>query len=44
MEKIHRTIGVCRFVYNLFIATNQQSYKAIKRVSNILTLIPFLSG
>lgn len=25
--KICRTIGVCRFVYNLFIATNRQRYK-----------------
>lgn len=27
IEKIRQTQGVCRFVYNLFIATNQERYK-----------------
>ena len=26
IQKIHRTIGVCRFVFNLFIVTNQTRY------------------
>ena len=31
VQVIERTMGVCRFVYNLFIATNQDNYKNKKR-------------
>lgn len=27
MEKINKTIGVCRFIYNFYIAHNQENYK-----------------
>ena len=27
IEKINKTIGVCRFIYNFYIANNQENYK-----------------
>ncbi len=27
IQKIERTIGVCRYVYNLFIGTNRDNYR-----------------
>lgn len=27
IEKINKTIGVCRFIYNFYIAHNQENYK-----------------
>ena len=27
IEKINRTIGVCKFIYNFYIAHNQENYK-----------------
>jgi len=30
-QKIHQTIGVCRFIYNFFIAHNKEIYKKEKR-------------
>ena len=27
IQKIERTMGVCRYVYNLFIATNLDNYR-----------------
>ncbi|MDR1379534.1 MAG: helix-turn-helix domain-containing protein [Synergistaceae bacterium] len=44
IEKIHRTIGVCRFVYNLFIATNQQNYKEGKQYLNAYTFSKWLNN
>src|SRR3954464_14444149 len=26
-QKVHQTIGVCRYVYNLYLATSQEHYK-----------------
>lgn len=31
MEKINQTIGVCRFIYNLYIAENKKEYKETRR-------------
>jgi putative transposase len=30
-QKIHQTIGVCRFVYNFYIAHNKDVYEKQKR-------------
>ncbi len=30
MQKIHKTIGVCRYVYNLYLATNKEYYEKEK--------------
>lgn len=27
IEKINRTVGVCRFIYNFYISHNQENYK-----------------
>jgi putative transposase len=34
IEKIAQTLGVCRFVYNLFIAVNQERYRAGLKYKN----------
>ncbi|MDR1378050.1 MAG: transposase [Synergistaceae bacterium] len=44
IEKISRTIGVCRFVYNLFIATNQQNYKGGKKYFNVYAFSKWLNN
>ena len=34
IKKINQTIGVCRFVYNLFIFKNEERYKAKEKYIN----------
>ena len=42
--KIRRTIGVCRFVYNLYIATNQERYKQKQRFMNGMDFSKWLNN
>lgn len=37
MRKINQTIGVCRFVYNLYIAENKKEYKETKQFISGMT-------
>ena len=37
MKKINQTIGVCRFIYNLYIAENKKEYKATKQFISGMT-------
>ncbi|WP_156450423.1 helix-turn-helix domain-containing protein, partial [Sporosarcina sp. HYO08] len=30
-QKVHQTIGVCRYVYNLYLVTAQKHYKEMKK-------------
>ena len=44
MRKINQTIGVCRFVYNLYIAENKKEYKETNRFINGMTLSVWLNN
>ena len=43
-EKIHKTIGVCRFLYNRFIHVNSQLYKSLKHLGLHKQLRTFMTG
>ncbi len=44
MRKINQTIGVCRFVYNLYIAENKKEYKETNRFINGMTFSVWLNN
>lgn len=43
-EKIHKTIGVCRFLYNRFIHVNSQLHKALRHLGLHKQLRTFMTG
>ena len=44
MKKINQTIGVCRFIYNLYIAENKKGYKATKKFVSGMTFSKWLNN
>lgn len=44
MRKINQTIGVCRFVYNLYIAENKKEYKETKQFVSGMTFSKWLNN
>ena len=44
MRKINQTIGVCRFIYNLYIAKNKKEYKATKKFVSGMTFSKWLNN
>lgn len=44
MKKINQTIGVCRFIYNLYIAENKKEYKATKQFISGMTFSKWLNN
>ena len=43
-QKIHQTIGVCRFVYNFYLAENQKQYKETKKFVSANTFSKWLNN
>lgn len=44
IKKINQTIGVCRFVYNLYIAENKKEYKETKQFVSGMTFSKWLNN
>ena len=44
MKKINQTIGVCRFIYNLYIAENKKEYKTTKQFVSGMTFSKWLNN
>ena len=43
-QKTHQTIGVCRFVYNFYLAENQKQYKETKKFVSANTFSKWLNN
>lgn len=43
-QKIHQTIGVCRFLYNRYLHVNKQLYEAVKHLGMRYMIKTFISG
>ena len=44
IQKIERTMGVCRYVYNLFIATNRDNFKSGTNYMNVYAFSKWLNN